>query len=104
MEETPEFIKKQLFEFRKIYRNWFKEISDSFPDQKKDVIKYYKDHMNDTHSQILKSFFNNIMPYLEKISDLDYSFFDNCSDFGKDEVISSSTFDIISIIFFHTFI
>lgn len=81
MEETPEFIKKQFFEFRKIYRNWFKEISDSFPDQKKEVIKFYKDHMNDSHSEVLKSFFKNINPYIETISNLEYSFFDNCSTF-----------------------
>ena len=84
MEELPEFIKKQLFEFRKIYRNWFKEISDSFPEQKKDIIKYYKDHMNDSHLQILNQFFLNIKPYLETIINLDYSFFDNCPEFYKD--------------------
>lgn len=82
--ETPDFIKKQFFEFRKIYRNWFKEISDSFPENKKDTIKYYKDHMNDSHSEIIKTFFNNVSSYLEVISNLDYSFFDNCNEFYKD--------------------
>ena len=84
MDNTPEFIKKQFFEFRKIYRNWFKELSDSFPEQKKDVIKFYKDHMNDSHSQILKTFFTNINPYLETIGNVDYTFFDNCSEFYSD--------------------
>ncbi len=84
MEQIPDFIKKQFLEFRKIYRNWFKDISDSFPESKKITIKYYKDHMNDSHTELLKLFFNNVSPYLERIADLDYSFFDNCPEFYKD--------------------
>ena len=82
--EIPEFIKKQFFEFRKIYRNWFKELSDTFVENKKPIIKFYKEHMNDEHELILKSFFANIDPYLNYICEIDYSFFDNCPDFYKD--------------------
>jgi hypothetical protein len=82
--EIPEFIKKQFFEFRKIYRNWFKELSDSFVENKKPIIKYYKEHMNDEHELILKTFFNNIDPYLNYICDIDYTFFDNCNSFYTD--------------------
>ena len=81
MEETPEFIKKQFLEFRKIYRNWFKELSDSFPEQKKDIIKFYKDHMDDSHNAILKLFFTNSNNYFEVLSNLDYGFFENCGEF-----------------------
>jgi hypothetical protein len=84
MEETPEFIKKQFLEFRKLYRNWFKDLSDYFPDAKKDTIKYYKDHMAESHVEILKTFFDNVQQYLEIISNVDYSFFDNCADFYKE--------------------
>jgi hypothetical protein len=79
--ETPEFIKRQYVEFRKIYRNWFKDLSDRFPEQKKTTVKYYKDHMDDSHVDLLNCFFNNASPYFEKISDLDYSLFDDCGNF-----------------------
>lgn len=84
--EIPEFIKKQFFEFRKLYRNWFKEISDSFPENKKTTIKFYKDHMNDEPEDILKLFFSNIDKYLEILSDTEtnLSFFSNCIDFYAD--------------------
>ncbi len=84
MEEAPEFIKKQFLEFRKIYRNWFKEISDSFPESKKETIRYYKDHMNDSHIDILKTFFTNVSPYLEILGNMDYGFFDNCPEFYRE--------------------
>jgi hypothetical protein len=79
--ETPEFIKRQYVEFRKIYRNWFKELSDAFPEQKKVTVKYYKDHMEDEHRDLLESFFNQASPYFETISNLENSFFDNCGTF-----------------------
>lgn len=79
--ETPEFIKRQYVEFRKIYRNWFKDLSDRFPEQKKTVVKYYKDHMDDSHVELLNCFFKNATIYFDKISELDYSFFENCSEF-----------------------
>lgn len=82
--EMPEFIKKQYLEFRKLYRNWFKELSDGFPDSKKTIIKYYKDHMENSHEDIMNLFLVNVKPYLEKISDLDYTFFDDCVEFYKD--------------------
>lgn len=79
--ETPDFIKKQYVEFRKVYRNWFKDLSDSFPDQKKVTVKYYKDHMEEEHSELLKRFFGQASPHFEKLSEMDLSFFDNCDSF-----------------------
>jgi hypothetical protein len=79
--ETPEFIKRQYVEFRKNYRNWFKDLSDQFPDQKKTTVKYYKEHMEDSHTELLTCFFNSVSPLLERISDLDYSVFDDCANF-----------------------
>jgi len=79
--ETPDFIKKQYVEFRKVYRNWFKDLSDSFPDQKKVTVKYYKDYMDEEHSELLKRFFGQASPHFEKLSETDLSFFDNCESF-----------------------
>lgn len=79
--ETPEFIKRQYVEFRKVYRNWFKDLSDRFPEQKKTVVKYYKDHMEDSNTELLTYFFKNANIYFDKISELDYTFFDNCTEF-----------------------
>jgi len=79
--ETPEFIKRQYVEFRKNYRNWFKDLSDQFSEQKKMTVKYYKEHMDDSHTELLTCFFNNVSPLLERISDLDYSVFDDCANF-----------------------
>jgi ribosomal protein L12E/L44/L45/RPP1/RPP2 len=82
--DIPEFIKKQFFEFRKIYRNWFKELSDSFPDNKKEIIKFYKDHMNDDPQQILKRFFTNIDDYLVILCDCNNDFFDKSVHFYRE--------------------
>jgi hypothetical protein len=82
--DIPEFIKKQFFEFRKLYRNWFKEISDSFPDNKKEIIKFYKEHMNDEPQDILKRFFNNVDNYLVTLCDCNNEFFDKSENFYQE--------------------
>jgi hypothetical protein len=82
--EQPKFIKQQALEFRKIYRSWFKDLSDNFPESKKTVVKYYKDHMNNDYEDILKLFFKNASQYFEILSEQDYSFFDNCGSFYSD--------------------
>lgn len=79
--ETPEFIQHQYLEFRKLYRNWFKDLSSTFVDFKKGTVKYYKDHMDNSHTEILSTFFTNVSGYLEVLSEMDNSFFDNCSEF-----------------------
>jgi len=79
--ETPEFIQHQYLEFRKLYRNWFKELSSTFVDFKKTTVKYYKDHMDSSHLEIVSTFFGNVGSYLEVLSEMDNSFFDNCGEF-----------------------
>jgi hypothetical protein len=79
--ETPDFIKKQYVEFRKVYRNWFKDLSDVSPEYKKATVKYYKEHMEDEHSVVLQSFFENTSPYFEQLSNVDNTFFDGCDKF-----------------------
>lgn len=79
--ETPEFIEHQYLEFRKLYRNWFKDLSSTFTDFKKDTVKYYKEHMDNTHLEILFTFFGNVSSYLDVLSEMDNTFFDNCSEF-----------------------
>jgi hypothetical protein len=79
--ETPDFIKGQQLEFRKTYRNWFKDISDNFPEYKKNTVKYYKAHMDDEWTILINFFIENASKYFETLSNLDYSFFDNCESF-----------------------
>ena len=79
--DTPDFIKKQYVEFRKIYRNWFKDLSEVSPDYKKATVKYYKEHMDEQHNVVLKSFFENTLPYFEQLSNVDNTFFDGCDKF-----------------------
>lgn len=79
--ETPEFIEHQYVEFRKLYRNWFKDLSSTFTDFKKVTVKYYKEHMDNSHLEILSTFFSNVNSYLEVLSEMDNGFFDNCTDF-----------------------
>lgn len=82
--ETPEFIKGQQLEFRKAYRNWFKDIADNIPEYKKTTVKYYKTHMDDDVSDLINHFVENTSLYFEVISNLDNSFFDNCQTFFQD--------------------
>ena len=82
--ETPEFIKGQQLEFRKAYRNWFKDIADNIPEHKKSTVKYYKAHMEDDVLELIKHFVENASQYFEVISNLDNSFFDNCQTFFQD--------------------
>ena len=63
-----DIIKKQLFEFRKLYREWFKSLSTHFEDDKKPIIQYYRAHMDDTHESILKEFLGQMKPHLELLS------------------------------------
>ena len=79
--ETPEFIQHQYLEFRKLYRNWVKDLSSTFTDFKKGTVKYYKDHMDNSHIEIVSTFLGNVGGYLEVLSEMDNSFFDNCSEF-----------------------
>lgn len=79
--ETPEFIQHQYVEFRKLYRNWVKDLSSTFTDFKKGTVKYYKDHMDNSHTEIVSTFLGNVSSYLEVLSEMDNSFFDNCSEF-----------------------
>jgi hypothetical protein len=79
--ETPDFIQHQYLEFRKLYRNWFKDLSSTFPDFKKVTVKYYKEHMDNSHLEIVSTFFGNVSSYLEILSEMDISFFDNCANF-----------------------
>jgi hypothetical protein len=79
--ETPEFIQHQYLEFRKLYRNWFKDLSSTFTDFKKGTVRYYKEHMDSSHVDIVSTFFGNVGGYLEVLSEMDNSFFDNCSEF-----------------------
>jgi transcriptional regulator of heat shock response len=79
--ETPEFIQHQYIEFRKLYRIWFKDLSSTFMDFKKATVKYYKDHMDESHVDIVSKFFSNVRGYLEVLSEMDNSFFDNCGEF-----------------------
>jgi hypothetical protein len=79
--ETPEFIQHQYVEFRKLYRNWFKDLSSTFVDFKKDTVKYYKDQMDNSHPEMVSLFFNNVSSYFEILSEMDNSFFDNCPNF-----------------------
>jgi hypothetical protein len=91
--ETPEFIQHQYLEFRKLYRNWFKDLSSNFVDFKKGTVKYYKDHMDNSHVEIVSTFFGNVSNYLEVLSETDNSFFDNCDEFysciGYSEMMAS---------------
>ena len=82
--ETPEFIKGQQLEFRKGYRNWFKDIADNVPEYKKLTVKYYKAHMDDDVSILMKHFLENASKYFEVISNLDNSFFEDCETFFPD--------------------
>ncbi len=79
--ETPEFIQHQYLEFRKLYRNWFKDLSSTFTDFKKATVKYYKEHMDNSHMEIVSTFLGNVSNYLEILSEMDNSFFENCSEF-----------------------
>jgi hypothetical protein len=79
--ETPEFIQHQYVEFRKLYRNWFKDLSSTFTEFKKGTVNYYKEHVDSSHIEIVGTFFGNVSGYLEVLSDMDNSFFDNCSNF-----------------------
>jgi hypothetical protein len=79
--ETPDFIQHQYVEFRKLYRNWFKDLSSTFTDFKKGTVKYYKEHMDSSHTEIVSTFFGNVGGYLEVLSEMDNSFFDNCGEF-----------------------
>jgi hypothetical protein len=79
--ETPEFIQHQYVEFRKLYRNWFKDLSSTFTDFKKGTVKYYKEHMDSSHTEIVSTFLGNVGGYLEVLSEMDNSFFDNCGEF-----------------------
>jgi hypothetical protein len=82
--ETPEFIKDQQLEFRKGYRNWFKDIADNIPEYKKVTVKYYKEHMEDDVALLMKNFLDNASKYFEVISNLDHSFFESCEEFFPD--------------------
>jgi hypothetical protein len=79
----PDFMKKQYFEFRKLYRNWFKEMSDNCPEQKKDIIKFYKDHMEDDDVQLIDLFFSQIRKenYLDLLVEKDMSLFHVATQF-----------------------
>jgi hypothetical protein len=79
--ETPEFIQHQYVEFRKLYRNWFKDLSSTFTDFKKGTVKYYKEHMDSSHTEIVSTFLENVGGYLEVLSEMDNSFFENCGEF-----------------------
>lgn len=79
--ETPEFIQHQYIEFRKLYRNWFKELSSTFTDFKKNTVSYYKEHMDDSPVDIVNTFYGNVSSYLNLLSEKDNSFFDNCEEF-----------------------
>lgn len=79
--ETPEFIQHQYIEFRKLYRNWFKELSSTFTDFKKTTVSYYKEHMDDSPADIVNTFYGNVSSYLNLLSEKDNSFFDNCEEF-----------------------
>ena len=79
--ETPEFIQHQYIEFRKLYRNWFKELSSTFTDFKKNTVSYYKEHMDDSLVDIVNTFYGNVSSYLNLLSEKDNSFFDNCEEF-----------------------
>jgi hypothetical protein len=79
--ESSEYIQQQYVEFRKLYRNWFKELSSNFVDFKKDTVKYYKEQMDNSHQEMVTLFYNNVRSYLQILSEKDNSFFDNCQDF-----------------------
>ena len=79
--ESSEYIQQQYVEFRKLYRNWVKDLSSTFTDFKKGTVKYYKDHMDNSHDEIVSTFLGNVSSYLEVLSEMDNSFFDNCSEF-----------------------
>jgi hypothetical protein len=79
--ETPEFIKEQQLEFRKTFRNWFKDIADNCLEYKKSTVKYYKTHMDDEWTLLINMFMANASKYFEVISNLDNSFFDDCESF-----------------------
>jgi hypothetical protein len=79
--ESSEYIQQQYVEFRKLYRNWFKELSSNFVDFKKDTVKYYKEQMDNSHEEMVGLFYDNVSSYLEVLSEKDNSFFDNCQEF-----------------------
>jgi hypothetical protein len=79
--ETPEFIKGQQLEFRKTFRNWFKDIADNCLEYKKSTVKYYKEHMDDEWTLLINMFMSNASKYFEVISNLDNSFFVDCESF-----------------------
>jgi hypothetical protein len=93
--ETPEFIQHQYIEFRKLYRNWFKELSSTFMDFKKNTVSYYKEHMDDSPVDIVNTFYGNVSSYLNLLSEKDNSFFDNCEEFYScikySEMLSTET-------------
>ena len=78
---------KQEFEFRKTYRNWFKCLSDAFPTTfKTNIVKYYKAHMDKSHSELLCEFYEQAKPFLKLLANSEDSdeFFNTCAAFYPD--------------------
>ena len=74
-------LEKKKFEFRKTFRNWFKDLSDEFPAYKSTIVQYYKANMNKSHDELLKEFYDQAAPYFVDLAKIDHAFFDSCVTF-----------------------
>jgi hypothetical protein len=71
-------------EFRKTYRNWFKSLSDTFPADKSNIIKYYKAHMDKPPVELMLQFYTQAEPFFEFLASNAYQFFYTCETFYAD--------------------
>jgi hypothetical protein len=78
-------------EFRKTYRNWFKCLSDSFPANKANIIKFYKSHMDSAPADLMRQFHTQASPFFEVLlmegaanNYEDNDFFNTCAGFYAD--------------------
>jgi hypothetical protein len=71
-------------EFRKTYRNWFKSLSDTFPADKSNIIKFYKAHMDKPPAELMQQFYTQAKPFFEFLVANNSEFFNTCTTFYAD--------------------
>lgn len=71
-------------EFRKTFRNWFKSLSDTFPAEKSNIIKYYKAHMDKPPVELMQQFYTQAKPFFDYLVANNNEFFNICTTFYAD--------------------